>query len=749
MASLLNTLMVLMNYAGGQQVNGVTYFTPLDQVTAKVELVIPAENLVEEFHVTYDRALNLVKYEYSLDPKVPPFKTAHTFKSICDYNTGLAYHMDQSTGTCVVNAFDGNADNSTTTSTRSLLKMLAPEQLFSVKSMMKFINKDKARGISSDSWSLDVSNFYISGYGAVKTRQTLHTLSLNTTKFYRGTARPAIMLQRSIAVLDGRANASTTPVVVLNYFDFFSPATPQIFDFNILSCQPSTSPATSSRGGGQAAEAREEIQLKFSGRLPAAGYSEGEGVEVTTFRRQAWMEFARAAGVSPLRSIGNFWSHDDWNTYFTTVLLPSSPANGSAGTAVQRTADAVEELSEAVEAGGVTVVSGGVTLVAVDLRRNVSLMSSTKGEKAVDVFAVYKAHTTIVGMGVRATVQKLSTKQCTERCHRENSFVCQSAATCGYGDCILSALHGDELLKPSESGASLLANHSHCAVWSRVWTNEYVRVTASVFPEMEPEMTADFAEKEETCAKQCSFPNEEGTDCESFTWCPRASLTPGTKRSPCSLYKHHVFDLSPATAPVDGASTDVLTNSQTLCHYYTRNYLIDFEVLENTALADQQLFETMDVEIRQDFNGGWLCAKACIEKLGDENCHSIEICRDDESYKNRCRISAAFVPLGKRDGAASDRLNLTLPQSDCRVHSRVRYLDGSPVTQRTASNPKVSKVGKRSELSAISVVDGYTGGEMAAMALGMVVIGGVVVALMLIVSKRALPAADVAFARFR
>lgn len=91
MATFLNSLMVLMNFASGTQIDGKTYLVPPEQFSAKIEVVFLDQGLVEEFHIIYDRSLRLARYEYSLDEKMAPYYTRNPMRTVCDYNTGKKF----------------------------------------------------------------------------------------------------------------------------------------------------------------------------------------------------------------------------------------------------------------------------------------------------------------------------------------------------------------------------------------------------------------------------------------------------------------------------------------------------------------------------------------------------------------------------------------------------------------------------------------------------------------------------------
>ena len=81
-------------------------------------------------------------------------------------------------------------------------------------------------------------------------------------------------------------------------------------------------------------------------------------------------------------------------------------------------------------------------------------------------FEMYRGHTKIINAGARDQLSKLSPSECRRHCLDEKRFTCQSVASCVYGDCIISDLHGDELLNDTNGQANIGA-HTHCVVWTR------------------------------------------------------------------------------------------------------------------------------------------------------------------------------------------------------------------------------------------------------------------------------------------
>jgi hypothetical protein len=72
-----------------------------------------------------------------------------------------------------------------------------------------------------------------------------------------------------------------------------------------------------------------------------------------------------------------------------------------------------------------------------------------------------------------------------------------------------------------------------------------------------------------------------------------------------------------------------------------------------------------------------------VDRLGDENCHAIEVCLDDDSTSPQCRISTAFVPMGPLD---SVELNVTVANINCKIYSSTFM---NRATKRTLTTERI------------------------------------------------------------
>ncbi|GAV03744.1 hypothetical protein RvY_14127 [Ramazzottius varieornatus] len=786
MAALLNAMAVLVNVAGGQTVDPTLYFAQADQITARIEVVYPQHRIVEELHVVYDSALNLVKYEHALEFTTHPSRAPSFTQSVFDLTAGISYDMDQTSGSCTRNikAAIASPSSSLTRDEQEfedryhLLKVLAPNQLFTITGKLNFVRKTSIRGIEADMWTMDLDQYYMGGFlGLQNTRQTLYTMARNSTRRPAASfseAKPALLLQRSITLLrNNTSNPSSpmpdqSPLMIINYFDFEYLTVPRMLDFSILACSTS-----------RALEPKAEIQLVFEGQLSTAGFGGGkESSEVVQFRRDAWIAVTSAANISTVRSVGNFWSHDDFSTYFTTVILPEV---GSPITA----AEAVNRISEAITSSQLKVqTKNGTTLTAVSLRRNVSLLSSTKGEKTSEIFVLYKAYTVLAGSAITEKVHKLTLKQCLQRCQEEDEFVCHTVSTCGYGDCYLSKYHGDELaFRPAEAprtadgkgtdGKYHLANHSHCAVWTRVWSSEYVQASAYLSSSLQVLTSMDFAVSEETCAKQCSFNSdkEDSPECRSFLWCSKNSVP----KARCTLYGQHVTDNAAlysksvtnnrrnngdGSQAVDGVAD---MNAVSGCHLYTQNYMKDFVPKVGHAFAVESIGNNFAIaEYKDRERSTYECARECLDTFGDDRCLSMEMCSADPLFDGDkevpkiatgyCRISSGYVPSGSSNHRPS---NHTVPNENCILFARTQHLDGTPITYRTAGTfTRLTSLGKRGLHGKQEVLNGeesgccgYSGVEMAILAIAMLIIGALLVLLSVTLAKKFFPSSRISFVR--
>ncbi|OQV13260.1 hypothetical protein BV898_12467 [Hypsibius exemplaris] len=355
-----------------------------------------------------------------------------------------------------------------------------------------------------------------------------------------------------------------------------------------------------------------------------------------------------------------------------------------------------------------------VTLKAEDMRTDVSLgyedtatPSTTDSRSAFDF---YRAQSIIVNAAAKDQFSKLSPAECRRHCLDEKRFTCHSVASCVHGDCVISDLHGDELMNTT-NGQQHLQSHTHCVVWTRSWKGMFT-LASLLLPESSPDMVISGVSNEDTCAKQCLFNN---FTCESFAYCSSATPQSPKGTRECQLFKSHAFD----------TMNEERVHKQG-CWHLSRNYVQDFEASPGFELiTDEKDMIKADIEPALE---RWQCAKECIDKLGDDGCLAFDICEENAAdpdilseldlltsetenvlttpAKITCRISSAYI------GARSNSVKRIRANENCTLYSRTTYLDGTHVNSKTVG-----------ALQQRNPEKGYTISDMAGLAVGILIIG--------------------------
>ncbi|GFO04697.1 EF-hand domain-containing protein d1 [Plakobranchus ocellatus] len=116
----------------------------------RVETVIPEMQVVVETYIWYDRDLQLVRY----DSRDPQSQLEMTY--IHDFNTGVAYQINQVTQECTISTIGSNGAFNIVTSTTNngsaptTLSLKTPMDLFYIDSAYKYLGQSTERGILCD-----------------------------------------------------------------------------------------------------------------------------------------------------------------------------------------------------------------------------------------------------------------------------------------------------------------------------------------------------------------------------------------------------------------------------------------------------------------------------------------------------------------------------------------------------------------------------------------------------------------------
>ncbi|XP_045160293.2 uncharacterized protein LOC123525366 [Mercenaria mercenaria] len=263
-----------------------------------------------------------------------------------------------------------------------------------------------------------------------------------------------------------------------------------------------------------------------------------------------------------------------------------------------------------------------------------------------------------------ADLTGIAIDDCASACLTQQSWVCNSFSYCfDTGYCSLSKLHPDE--RPTA-----VVNHQLCDLYTKKYTADYQMFKGTTVLSGSDTIYQNIYSADE-CGKLCT--NYNGFNCKSFDYCDDIST--------CYLGRTHYFDVPQA---------DKLDSP--MCNHYSRKYLADFKITTRQHLTNKGDRIISGVPVDQ-------CAKLCVEEENN-NCASFGYCGNT----TECRLSTASM---RNIGQVSSEPNLW-----CDVYNRQTFPDGTPFINNPSKYYSLpSSSGK------------YTGGAMAGLAFGMLIVG--------------------------
>ncbi|XP_052774803.1 uncharacterized protein LOC128213258 [Mya arenaria] len=252
---------------------------------------------------------------------------------------------------------------------------------------------------------------------------------------------------------------------------------------------------------------------------------------------------------------------------------------------------------------------------------------------------------------------------CASSCISEQSWVCNSFSYCfDTGYCVLSKLHPD-------TRPSVVVNKPLCDLYSKKYSADYQMIAGTTVLSSSDTIYQNIYTADQ-CAQLCS--NYNGFNCKSFDFCDGIST--------CYLGKTHFYDV-PQSDRQDSP----------MCNHFSRKYLADFQKNSRMQLLNKADRIIQNIPVDQ-------CAKICVEQEA-ASCASFGYCGNS----SECRLSTASM---RNVGQVSSQPNLW-----CDIYSRTAFPDGTPYI----NNPQKYYAPPKSS--------GYSGGSMAGLAFGMIVLG--------------------------
>lgn len=255
---------------------------------------------------------------------------------------------------------------------------------------------------------------------------------------------------------------------------------------------------------------------------------------------------------------------------------------------------------------------------------------------------------------------------CASSCLAEQSWVCNSFSFCfDTGYCVLSKLHPD-------TRPSVVVNKPLCDLYSKKYSADYQMIAGTTVLSSSDTIYQNIYSADQ-CAQLCS--NYNGFNCKSFDYCDGIST--------CYLGKTHFYDVP---------QTDI--QDSPMCDHFSRKYLADFQKNSRVQLLNKADRIIKNIPVDQ-------CAKICVDQEA-ASCASFGYCGNS----SECRLSTASM---RNVGQVSSQ-----PSLWCDIYSRNTFPDGTPYI----NNPQKYYAPPKSS--------GYTGGSMAGLAFGMIILGLVI-----------------------
>ncbi|KAJ8306626.1 hypothetical protein KUTeg_017171 [Tegillarca granosa] len=117
--------------------------------------------------IWYDQDYKLVRYDMAMPSA--PFYSQDPFTIVHDFNTGLAYNIDNTLGNCTINtinanSFDAELDkNAALKNGAYVIKMKNPLELFNLNSTYRYAGQRTIRGMLCDVYETTTTSFHVNG----------------------------------------------------------------------------------------------------------------------------------------------------------------------------------------------------------------------------------------------------------------------------------------------------------------------------------------------------------------------------------------------------------------------------------------------------------------------------------------------------------------------------------------------------------------------------------------------------------
>lgn len=705
--SILETNQELTTYVGTETSIDFGTYKPIampsftGQFSYNQEITIPGLGQIFASRVWYDTGYKLVRYDYTDSKPLPPFYSTNPMTVIHDFNSGLAYNIDQFYQNCTItqiNAGTFDADLSGQVKTNGyIIQMKSPLEVFHITNNYKFMGQKTVREMLCNVFETVLKDFTMPGLNGTYTALVQYFF-LAQDWFEVGNRESQLttkqIIRQEFSILEKGL------FFVYNYFDF-EERHPDLSIFDVRNCFD--------------ANQQTNFQVKFQG-----NFHPYLDIYQKVFLGEAQAQMALISGVASLRYQTLQLSYDEDSIYLTGTLLGQAPyinyftnipgrvlphksdrvfvnTSSAAGCATtcftlksfqcnsfdfcpsvgycfmsklhtqdgaifsnqsicnhySRTVSdnlspepglwsAYNQLKNKIYSGGFQVkiphINTTISYPAVSVSTTDLQPGSTiQGGLLLKHFKVMKKNVLLQNNDL--VLEGIAVDDCAASCDHEELFDCQSFEYCfASGTCYLSKLHPDE-------NTSLVQKHEHCDLYSREYLDRFTQLPGIVFKSA-AFMVYNNVPTATLCARKCVT----NSKCKSFDYCITGQS--------CRLLTTHRLTVN---------KTDMTQYPS--CSHFDRKYIDDFRknLKKDITFGVTRIVAGLSPE---------LCAKLCVEELG-LNCRSFVYCGNITSCK--------FVSVSPKQAPAGTLVD----NPGCNLYTRSFYpppmgpAGNQPITTKT------------------------------------------------------------------
>lgn len=718
------------------------------QYSYREEIVNTMASQVSMADVWYDFNYKLVRFDYRPAYANPPYYTTNPVTEIHDYKAGVAYAIDRTLGNCsIIPIYNASFDAALSISksinnnkTQFVIRMKSPSQLFYLdNTTYTYEGQRTVRDMLCDTYVSKRTDFSLPGYQTFNSTFVFYFLASGWTSS-NNVGRVNAMNQHIPVRLDistdswvgyqasynlynfDEEDPSANTFDVTSCFDDFSQQ-PLILEFagnydsslyqyknNFLTATVDTLMAVTHLPRVRIQKAEFHIEpdnAYFVGTLmnvpPALSFYQKIPGVYKQYSNDQYITVTDAVSCAVACNSDQYQPCNSFEYCPGQQLCTLSKHHASDGTTIPNTgtcdfyARTINSTEYNIPLGQAWRLLKNIVIVG-DLRINVNINGKSQqytatsvdqnviqnGQRQLSTQQALQNYNVQINKAIPGYDDLILTGQavddCATSCKNQEEWICNSFEYCfDTGYCVLSKIHPDE--RPG-----LVVNKALCDLYSRSYTSDYemkkgLTVLSSSNAIYQNIYTAD------ECGKLCN--NYNAFSCKSFDYCDDLST--------CYLGKTHFYDVPKANRQ--------LTPS---CNHYSRNYVYDFKKTQRKTIANRDDRVIAGISVTQ-------CAKLCVEEE-TFNCASFDYCGN----VTECRLSTASM---KNIGQIS-----VTPSLYCDVYNRETFPDGTAYV----NNPQ-KYYGTPPPTTAAGT---YSGGAMAGIGFGMLIVGFVLaVVLYIVVSK--------------